>query len=588
MPLQRASRNVLASVVAIGIAVTTAGRSVRAQDDAPIAPELTGLGTLHMAVTTPVPQAQRFFDQGLRLLYGFNHAESIRAFREAARLDPHLAMAYWGQAIALGPNLNAPMSQENGRHAYAAIRQARELSSRATPRERALIEALALRYAPDGKGDRAALDRAYAEAMQKAADRFDTDPDIQTLFADAQMNTMPWDYWQKDGTARPETARVLDTLERVIARQPDHAGALHYHIHLLEASADPDRAAASADRLGSLMPAAGHMVHMPAHIYIRVGRYADAAEANVRAIAADEDYLAQCQAQGLYPVSYYPHNLHFLWAAATFEGRRAEAVDAARRVAEKVPHHHAGALAWTADYPVTAMLAYARFGMWQDVLTEPKPPVREPYAIGIWHYARGLAFVARADPDRAEGELAALHAAMKHEAFATTLKDLPLLTNLQIARRMLEGELALRRGQTDQALGLLQEAVAIEDGIPYNEPPVWHHPTRQVLGAMLLAAGRAQDAERVYREDLTRFRENGWSLFGLRQSLDAQGRSGEAADVQRRFDRAWARADVRLTSSRIMDAASPVRSYALTESTPTSGTVRRWRTSKGVGRQGHP
>jgi tetratricopeptide (TPR) repeat protein len=273
--------------------------SAQAAQAVPIAPELAGLGTLHMAVTTTVPRAQRFFDQGLRLLYAFNHAEAIRAFREAARLDPELAMAYWGEAIALGPNLNAPMTQENGRQAYAAIRQALKTATRATPRERALIDALALRYAPDGTGDRDALNRAYADAMTKAADRFSEDPDVQTLFADAAMNTMPWDYWQKDGTAKPEAARVIDAIERVIARQPDHAGALHYHIHLLEASADPDRAEASADRLGSLMPAAGHMVHMPAHIYLRVGRYADAAEANVRAIAADEDYLAQCQAQGL-------------------------------------------------------------------------------------------------------------------------------------------------------------------------------------------------------------------------------------------------------------------------------------------------
>jgi pimeloyl-ACP methyl ester carboxylesterase len=513
-----------------------------------------------MPVTASVPQAQRFFDQGLRLLYAFNHAEAIRAFREAGRLDPGLAMAQWGQALALGPNLNAPMTQENGRQAYAASRQAVKLAGRASPRERALIDALALRYAPDGKGDRDALNRAYAEAMQKAADRFDEDPDVQTLFADAQMNTMPWDYWQKDGTAKPETARVLTALERVIARQPDHAGALHYHIHLLEASADPDRAEASADRLGSLMPAAGHMVHMPAHIYLRVGRYADAAEANVRAIAADEDYLAQCQAQGLYPVSYYPHNLHFLWAAATLEGRRAVAVDAARRVAEKVPHHHAGAVAWTADFPVTPMLAYVRFGLWQEMLTEPKPPTNQPYATGIWHYGRGLGFVARGRMDLAAAELTALKAVMKHQAFATTLKDLPLLTNLQIASRILEGELALKQGNAQAAIAVLREAVTIEDGIPYNEPPVWHQPPRQVLGGVLLDARRAADAEVVYRDDLKRFRENGWSLYGLAKSLEAQGRSSEALDVQRRFEKAWVRADIQLTSSRIMSGGEvPVR-----------------------------
>jgi len=444
------------------------------------------------------------------------------------------------------------MTRDNGRAAYIAIEAARAASRRVSPRERALIDALAARYAPEGGGDRPALDRAYATAMQKVAAQHPEDPDIQTLYADAAMNTMPWDYWQKDGSAKPDTARILDILEQTIARYPDHAGALHYHIHLVEASNDPDRAERSADRLGPLMPAAGHMVHMPAHIYIRVGRYADAADANARAILADEDYLAQCQAQGLYPVSYYPHNLHFLWAAATFEGRGAVAVDAARKVAEKVPHHHAGALAWTADFPVTPMLAYARFGRWQEMLTEPKPPAQEPYATGIWHYGRGLGFVARGQLERAGAELAAVQATMKHEAFATTLKDLPLLTNLQIASRMLEGELKLREGDADAAIATLREAVTIEDGLPYAEPPIWHHPPRQVLGAMLLETGRPSDAEAVYRDDLKRFRENGWSLFGLRESLRAQHRSHEAAEVQRRFDRAWTRADVTLTSSRIM------------------------------------
>lgn len=300
------------------------------------------------------------------------------------------------------------------------------------------------------------------------------------------------------------------------------------------------------------MPAAGHMVHMPAHIYLRVGRYADAAEANVRAIAADEDYLAQCQAQGLYPVSYYPHNLHFLWAAATLEGRSVVALDAARQVAAKVPHHHAGALSWTADFPVTPLLAYARFGRWKEILTEPIPPAREPYAIGIWRYARGLAFVAQGRLDRAESELSELRRVMAHEAFTSTLKDLPLLTNLQIASRIVAGELAARQGRSTEAIRILEEAVSIEDGIPYNEPPVWHQPPRQVLGALLLEAGRARDAERIYSEDLQRFRENGWSLFGLAQSLEALGRDGEAAEVQRRFAQAWARADIALTSSRIL------------------------------------
>jgi pimeloyl-ACP methyl ester carboxylesterase/tetratricopeptide (TPR) repeat protein len=331
------------------------------------------------------------------------------------------------------------------------------------------------------------------------------------------------------------------------------------------------------------MPAAGHMVHMPAHIYLRVGRYADAAEANVRAIAADEDYLAQCQAQGLYPVSYYPHNLHFLWAAATLEGRSATAIDAARKVAEKVPHHHAGAVAWTADFPVTPWLAYVRFGRWQQMLIEPKPPEKEPYATGIWHYGRALAFVARNQAPRAQAELDALTAVMGHRAFTTTLKDLPLLTNLQLASRIVRGEIAGRAGRHDEAVAALREAVAIEDAFPYSEPPLWHQPTRQVLGALLLEAGRAGEAEAVYREDLSRVRENGWSLFGLSRSLEAQGKTAEAVAARARFEKAWARADVTLTSSRVLADAGPAPSTPTHEShaahaahTESSGGAATW------------
>ena len=546
-------------VRALGVgALVLAATSAKVSTQVPggsIAPELSGLGTAHMVVTTDVPKAQVFFDQGLRLLYAFNHEEARRAFREAARLDPSLSMAHWGIALTLAPNLNAPMTPAQGRSAIDAIQQARRTANLASGRERGLIDALAARFALDPALPRPPLDRAYATAMARLAAAYPDDPNVATLYADAVMNTMPWDYWQKDGSPKPETAVVTGVLERAIAANPDHAGAHHYYIHLLEASDTPERAEASADRLGALMPAAGHMVHMPAHIYLRVGRYADAAEANVRAIAADEDYLAQCQAQGLYPVSYYPHNLHFLWAAATLEGRSAVAIDAARQVAAKVPHHHAGAVAWTADFPVTPWLAYARFGRWQEMLTEPRPPASEPYATGIWHYARGLAFIARRQTARAQGELLALSALLDHEAFRTTLKDSPLLTNLQIASRIVRGELAARAHRFDEAIRVVSEAVALEDGIPYNEPPVWHQPTRQVLGALLLEAGRAREAEAAYRQDLKRFRDNGWSLFGLWQSLQANGRSAEAQDVRARFEKAWARADVTLTSSRFVDQA---------------------------------
>jgi pimeloyl-ACP methyl ester carboxylesterase/tetratricopeptide (TPR) repeat protein len=552
-------RSTLLTVAAAVLALSQASEAGNAAVSEAIAPQLTGLGTDHMAVTTSIPKAQAFFDQGLRLLYAFNHQEARRGFQEAARLDRSLAIAHWGVAMTLAPNLNAPMTADNARLARAASVKASRLSAGAGPLERALIAALARRFAADATAARPPLDRAYAEAMEGVAAAFPHESNVQTLYADAVMNTMPWDYWQKDGAPKPATARLMAALEGAIARTPDHAGAHHYYIHLIEASPTPERAEASADRLGGLMPSAGHMVHMPAHIYLRVGRYADAAEANVRAIAADEDYLAQCQAQGLYPVSYYPHNLHFLWAAATLEGRSAAAIDAARQVAAKVPHHHAGAVAWTADFPVTPWLAYVRFGQWQQMLTEPRPPAGQPYAAGIWHYGRALGFVARDQIARAQEELAALQAVMEHRAFKTTLKDLPLLTNLEMASRIVKGEISGRAGRHDEAVAVLREAVAIEDALPYSEPPIWHQPTRQVLGALLLQAGRPADAEAVYREDLQRVRENGWSLFGLARSLELQGRTTEAAAVRARFEKAWARADFTLTSSRVLEehAAAP-------------------------------
>jgi len=538
----------------ITLAVVLAARAGAALDAAerPIAPALTGLGSLHMPVSTTVPEAQAFFNQGVRLLYAFNHQESRRAFEEAARLDPSLAMAWWGQAMTLAVNLNAPMPEENARLARDASNTAMRKRGSASLREQGLIEALATRFSADPQAARPPLDRAYASAMSRVAARYPDDADVQVFSVDAVMNTMAWDYWLKDGAFKPDAVPLKSALETVMARRPDHAGAHHYYIHLVEGSATPELAEKSADVLGAMMPAAGHMVHMPAHIYLRVGRYADAAEANVRAIAADEDYLAQCQAQGLYPVSYYPHNLHFLWAAATLEGRGAAAIDAAREVAAKVPHHHAGALAWTSDFPVTPWLAYARFGRWQEMLTEPSPPVTEPYATGIWHYARALAFVARRDLARAEAEQKALAAVLEHDAFKTTLKDLPLLTNLQIARRIVDAELSAQAGRPDEAVRVLKEAVVIEDSIPYSEPPVWHQPVRQVLGGVLVDAARGAEAEAVYREDLRRFRDNGWSLFGLTRSLELQGRVDEAATARAAFERAWTRADTTLTSSRVM------------------------------------
>ena len=516
----------------------------------PVAPVLSGLGTWSTKVTTSNPRAQAFFDQGLRLTYGFNHAEAIRAFREAARLDPDCAMAYWGHAYALGPNINAPMSVEAGKEAHAVLQKALALKARVSERERALIDALTARYAPDGAGDRTALDAAYRAAMAEVAVRFPDDPDVLTLHAEAIMDTMPWNYWNKDGSPRDGTATVMASLEKAFGAHPDHAGAHHFYIHILEAN-DPDRAVPSADVLGALMPGAGHMVHMPGHIYLRVGRYADAALVNERAVAADEDYISQCQAQGLYPVGYYPHNLHFLWAASTMEGRSSVAIQAAQKVGTRVPHHLSATLPWIMDLPMTPLFSYVRFGRWTEILTEPKPADDYAYPLGIWHYARAIAFAARGQFDRADAEVAALEQVRAREVFASKeLQETALPSNLAIAANTAAGETASRRGDHARAVALLKEAVALQDDQPYNEPPNWHYPVRQSLGAALLEAGQPGEAEAVYREDLRRNRANGWSLFGLAQSLKAQGKTEEASEVTAQFRNAWARADVTLTSSR--------------------------------------
>ena len=522
-----------------------------AEDGQPIAPHLAGLGELHHEVTTESDEAQEFFDQGLRLTYGFNHAEAVRAFREAARLDPGFAMAYWGQALALGPNINDPMPHERQLEALAAIDKALELKSQVTEKERDFIEALRTRYTDDESADRAALDEKYADAMRKLWKKYPTDPEAGTLFAASLMNTMPWDYWTKDLGPKAGTNEVVDTLERVMAAHPDHPGAHHYYIHIVEASSDPHRGEPSAEKLAALMPGSGHLVHMPSHIYLRVGRYAEASDANVKAILADEDYIAQCQAQGLYPIGYYPHNIHFLWATSSLEGRSEVAIDAAEKTASRVP------IDMAVDFPnlqwflVTPLYAQVRFGRWQEILTTPPPAADMPFVMGIWHYARGVAFAAKNQVDRADEELSAL------EKIAATPEMEKLMLNnatgshvLNLAAALVAGEAAAKAGHVEDAVAHLEKAVALQDELPYMEPPTWHYPVRQSLGAVLLDAGKLEQAEAVYREDLEIVPHNGWSLFGLLQTLRALGKTREADEVEVAFKKAWARADVTLTASR--------------------------------------
>jgi tetratricopeptide (TPR) repeat protein len=527
-----------------------------------LAPLLQGLGPHVFPVTTDSPRAQMFVDQGLNLAFGFNHAEAGRAFREAARLDPDCAMCYWGQALVLGPNINAPMAPDAEPDAYRLVQQAVARSGRATAREQAYINALAQRYTGN-PADRAAADRAYAEAMHAVMLQYPDDLDAAVLWAEASMDLRPWDYWMPDGTPQPGTLEVVEVIESVMARSPSHPQALHLYIHAMEASDNAAAADDAADRLAPLMPAAGHMVHMPAHIYQRVGRYADAAAANERAIAADESYIAQCRAQGLYPMGYYPHNIHFLWFAASAQGRSAVAIDAARKVAVKVPDEALAAMPMLGGFRVVPYYALTRFGQWDAMLAEPAPPASDRFLTGIWHYARGLAFIGNGNLDAAETELQQVRAIA-----ADPRLDYPLFSPnsaasiLAIAPAVLGGELAAARGDYETAIASLAQAVRLEEGLIYTEPAEWHYPPRLALGAVLLDAGRPGEAETVYWQDLQDHPDNGWALHGLHEALLAQGKTPQATAIESRFKIAWAEADVTMDASRIMPGKPPAPKVA--------------------------
>lgn len=514
-----------------------------------VAPRLQKLGNHVFPVTTKNRQAQLFMNQGLNLSYAFNHAEAGRAYREAARLDQNLAMAYWGEALALGPNINAPMDASNEPKALEVIQKAVALKAKATPREQALIDALVHRYSGRAE-DRTARDRAYAEAMRKVHQRFPNDQDIAMLYVESVMDLRPWGYWTRDGVPYEGTAEIVALTEKVIARNRQHPGALHLYIHLMEAY-EPAKAEPAADRLLTLMPAAGHMVHMPAHIYQRVGRYADAAKSNELAIAADEDYISQCRAQGLYPMAYYPHNLHFLWFAATADGRSKLAIESARRTASQVNDDTLKAVPLLAGFRVVPYLALTRFAKWDEMLREPEPPASSAYMRGTWHYARGTAFLGKGQTSQAEQELGKLEALMEDKSL-----DNPLFSPntgraiLSIAREVLDAEIEATKKNYNHAIGHLEKAVRLEDALVYTEPAEFHYPPRHALGAVLLEAKRPAEAETVYWEDLKRNRENGWALYGLMQALKAQGKNDDAALVEARFKKAWARADVTLNASR--------------------------------------
>jgi tetratricopeptide (TPR) repeat protein len=536
------------------LALVLSSSPAYAQSDDRIAPLLDGMGDHHHPITTDSPMAQRYFDQGLVLSYAFNHAEAYRSFREAARRDPNCAMCYWGQALVLGPNINAGMDPDDASAAWSALQKARQRAGETTEREQAYIEALAARYAENPPDDRSALDRAYADAMRALAWRYPNDLDAVTLFAEALMDTMPWDYWTENREPRPATREVLAALKSVMARAPDHPGANHFYIHTVEA-VHPEWGIAAAERIGKLVPGAGHLVHMPSHIYIRVGRYHDGSLANERAIEADQKYITQCHAQGLYPVAYVPHNYHFLWATTTFEGRGERAIAAARSMAELIDTEQMRAPGYGTlqHYWITPLYALVRFGRWDAILEHPEPAEDLIYPRAVWRYGRAMAFLRTGALDRAAQELGRLRLLTENPALEeVTVWDINTTAHImQIAAEVVAGELAAARGDDDAAIRHLEAAVVLEDDLNYDEPPTWHHPVRQTLGAVLLKAGQPERAEAVYREDLARFPDNGWSLYGLAESLRAQGEPEAARAVQARFDEAWQWADVMLTSSRL-------------------------------------
>ena len=509
------------------------------------------MGTHHFPVTTRSARAQQYVDQGLAFVYGFNHDEAIRSFEEAARIDPRCAMAPWGTALALGPNYNLPLDSERAHKARTAIDRAVALAGAATPRERAYIQALAKRYGrhPDSD-DRKALDRAYANAMREVAKRYPDDLDASVLFAESLMVLRPWDLWTLDGQPQPDTEEIVATLERVLARDPGHPGANHYYIHAVEASPHPERALTAANTVAATMPDAGHIVHMPSHIYMRVGRYADAADTNTSAIKVDEAYIAAQKPAGVYAMMYYPHNVYFFWSAASMEGRSADAIKAATELGAQVEPEMLRAMPAMEYYAPTLLFAYVRFGRWKEILAAQRPSDDCPYSLAMWKHARGLALAATGKLDEAEQALAELRqAAARVPADRIIADNQPAGMHLALAERVLAADIAARRGPIDEAVRALEDAVRVEDRLPYTEPPPWYQPVRHRLGLIYLRAGRLAEAEATYREDLRRNPDNGWALFGLGQTLRRSGKTNDAAAIDERLHRAWARADVRLETS---------------------------------------
>ena len=519
------------------------GSGAAAADIADRPPLYQGLGDLAMEVTTRHKEAQAYFDQGLRLTWAFNHAEARRSFREGQRLDPDCAMCFWGEAFVLGPNINDAMHDDAVEPAYVAISRASASKTNVTPKERALIEALARRYAPDAGVDRAALDRAWADAMRDVAKDHPEDTDVLVLFADALMNLQPWDYWEADGlTPKGDAAEIVATLERALEIDPVHVAAAHLYIHAVEASADPGRAETVADRLRGAVPAAGHLVHMPAHIYARIGRHRDSMAVNRDAIAADEAFLKQVgeAASPLYRFGYYPHNVHYLMVSAQMAGVREDVIGSAEKLAAVTSDDVSQELAWVQAIKTAPYSAHAQISDADVVLALADPGDRFPFVKGFWRYARGVAFARSGDLEAARLEAAAIELLIdKADMSDLEAQYLPARDVLGIAQRVVEARIEQAAGDFAAAEQQLREAVKLQDSLPYMEPPYWDYPVRQTLAAVLLQQGRSEEAVDMFTQALDAAPRSGWVLWGLMQAQIAAGDEAAAAATRTDFAKAW-------------------------------------------------
>ena len=520
------------------------------------APLFKGLGGIHFPVSTKNTEVQKFFDQGLMLSFAFNHAEAGRSFFEATRLDSSCAMCWWGFAYVLGPNYNGGMEKDNFQRAYDAVQKAKQKSGSCTQKEKDLIEALSFRYSNDTTIARLVLDSSFAVAMRKVFQKYPDDATLASLFAESLLDLHPWNLWRKDGNIQPWTSEIISVLKRSLALDPRHVGANHFYIHAMEMSQQPEMALISANLLIDLVPGSGHLVHMPSHTYIRIGRYHDGVVANEKAVMVDSLYVEACHAQGVYPLAYYPHNYHFIAACATLTGESKIAVKGAIATAE---HAHKKLLrdpAWATlqHYYAIPWYVEVKLGLWKDIVASPAPEKDLKYPLVVWHYAQGMAMLSGNKIAEAKKHLQDI----KNIMTDTTIKDLTIwginsvFDLCVIASKTLEGEIYAKEKNYSSAISILKEAVASEDALNYNEPPDWFFSIRHHLGAILIDAGKFQEAVTVYEKDLKVYRENGWALIGLLNAYEKLGNIKKHDETKRRFEKAWQYSDIKISSSRIL------------------------------------